>query len=526
VTVARAVGERLRAAGVRYVYGHPGGEVVDLIEGFRQAGLEFVLTKHEAAAAFMAEATATSTGVPGVCLATLGPGATNLVTGIAHAFLDRAPVIAFSGQLPAERYEIATHQRLDLRSLFAPISKWQTTISAANAADVVERALRTALHVRRGPVFIEVPSDVPKQEMIDVALPRFVSEPVSALDPDALRAAAARLRGADRPLLLVGMDANESATADPLRRLAEAWSVPVMVSPKAKGIFREDHPLFVGTIEGLGTAFLYDYIDTCDLVLMVGFDPVEFDRGWSAKARIVHIGVVPNDDRYYGSEIEIVGPIDAALTELLAASTPEPKLDLDEVRAFRDAFAERVRPRLDRLVAQDVLEELRAVLPEDALVTCDVGYNKAVASQCWPALCPRTFFVSNGLSSMGYGLPAALALRLANPGRAVACVLGDGGFAMSMAELETAVRLRLALTVVVLADDALSQIKAGQERKGYPVTGTTFGSLDYLALASAFGIQGVVASDRATCRAAFQKAPLDRPRLVAARVDPRGYQLA
>src|SRR5207249_7603490 len=191
-SVGRVIGERLRAAGVRHVYGHPGGEVVDLIEGFRQAGLAFVLTKHETAAAFMAEAMASLAGVPGVCLGTLGPGATNLVTGVAHAFLDRAPVLAFSGQLPAERYEIATHQRLDLRSLFAPITKWQATLSPSNAAPVIERALRTALRARRGPVYLEVPSDVPKQGTIDVALPLFFTEPVPAIDAHGVRAAAAR----------------------------------------------------------------------------------------------------------------------------------------------------------------------------------------------------------------------------------------------------------------------------------------------------------------------------------------------
>src|SRR6185295_746750 len=344
LTVARAIGDRLRAAGVRYVYGHPGGEVVDLIEGFRQSGLEFVLTKHETAAAFMAEAAATATGVPGVCLATLGPGATNLVTGVAHAYLDRAPVLAFSGQLPVERYDIATHQRLDLRQLFAPVTKWQASVSSSNAAAVMERAIRVAQRPRRGPVYLEVPSDVPSAETVDVALPRVATEPVSAIDEDAVRTAAARLRESERPLLLVGMDANEDAVTGPLRRLAEAWSVPVMVSPKAKGIFREDHPLFLGTIEGLGTAFLYDYIDTCDLVLMVGFDPVEFDRDWAARARIVHIGVVPNDDRYYGSEVEVVGPIDDALERLSASSDSKPKLAADETRAFRDVFAARVRP--------------------------------------------------------------------------------------------------------------------------------------------------------------------------------------
>lgn len=519
------MGERLRAAGVRHVFGHPGGEVVDLIEGFREAGLEFVLTKHETAAAFMAEATATSTGGVGVCLATLGPGATNLVTGIAHAYLDRAPVLAITGQLPTDRYEVATHQRLDLGALFAPITKWHARLTAANAAPTVERALRIAQRPRRGPVHLEVPSDVPQQPTVDVALPRFVTEPVPALDEDALRTAAARLAGSERPLLLVGMDANETTVVAPLRRLAETWSIPVMVGPKAKGVFREDHPLFLGTIEGLGTAFLYDYIDTCDLVVMIGFDPVEFDRDWSARARIIHIGVVPNDDRYYGSDVEVVGRIDIALERLVEIEPPRPKLAPADLRAFRDAFRARLDPRRQRLTAQNALRELRAALPENALVTCDVGYNKAVSAQCWPAYEPRSFFVSNGLSSMGYGLPAAVALKLANPDRAVACILGDGGFAMSMAELETAVRLRLGVTVVILVDDALSQIKAGQERKGYAITGTTFGPLDYVHLAKGFGIEAVEVDDAAGCREAFTARPVDRPRLVAARVDPSAYQL-
>src|SRR2546427_11693465 len=163
-SVARLVGDGLRAAGVRYVFGHPGGEVVDLIEGFRQAGLEFVLARHETSAGFIAEAMATSTGFPGVCLATLGPGATNLVTGVAHCYLDRAPVLAFTGQLPADRYEITTHQKLDLRALYAPITKWQARPTARNAANAGDRAPRGALAPRKGPGYIEVPRDAPRQE--------------------------------------------------------------------------------------------------------------------------------------------------------------------------------------------------------------------------------------------------------------------------------------------------------------------------------------------------------------------------
>lgn len=534
-TVARLIGERLRAAGVRYVTGHPGGEVVDLIEGFREAGLEFVLTRHETTAGFMAEAMATASGIPGVCVATLGPGATNLVTGVAQAYLDRAPVIAFTGQLPADRFEITTHQKLDLRALFKPITKWQARLTLANAGDVIDRALRESLSPRRGPVFIEVPSDVSRQpaSVRDDPLasmiryqPPFAPDRSAVVDPQHAGRAARLLRESARPVMLVGMDANTDTVVAPLRRLAEEWRIPVMVSPKAKGIFREDHPLFIGTIEMLGTAKLYEHIADADLVLMVGFDPVEFDRDWTADAKVVHIGSLPNDDRYYQSEAELLGPINESIDALRSlAGTSDPKRTVDEIREMRDTFRTFVTPKRDRLTSQQVLAELRAALPEDAFVTCDVGYNKAVTGQCLPMYQPKTFFMSNGLSSMGYGLAAALGLKLLHRDREVACVLGDGGFAMLMADVETAVRMKLPVTILVLADDALSQIKAGQERKGYPVTGTTFGALDYVALAKGFGVAGYEVRTVAECREALRSRTPGRPTLIAAHVDPSGYQL-
>src|SRR5712691_3847417 len=259
---------------------------------------------------------------------------------------------------------------------------------------------------------------------------------------------------------------------------------------------------------------------------MIGFDPVEFDRDWTARARIVHIDVVPNDDRYYASDVEVVGPIDIALNRLCASAAPQPKLAPDDIRAFRDGFVARLGPTSAHLTPQQVLAELRTVLPEDALVSCDVGYNKAVTTQCWPSFRPRTFFLSNGLSSMGYGLPAALALKMAEPARQVACVLGDGGFAMSMAELETGVRLGLGVLVIVLVDDALSQIRAGQERKGYPVTGTTFGAIEYSRLGAAFGIEARTVTTLAECGDAFRAPPTTRPLLVAAQIDPNAYRIS
>jgi acetolactate synthase I/II/III large subunit len=257
-TVGRVIGDRLHAAGVRHVFGHPGGEVVDLIEGFRQAGLEFVLARQETSAAFMAEAMASSTGVPGACLATLGPGATNLVTGVAHAYLDRAPVIALTGQLPVDRYEIVTHQKLDLRALFAPITKWQARVNPANAWAVTDRAVRVAMRPRRGPVFLEIPSDVPSQEAPSHGASEADASSAATPDTEAMRTAHALLRDSRRPVLLAGLDALGDDVVTPLLRLVEAWAIPTILSPKAKGLLRDDHPLSVGTIEGLGSARLYE----------------------------------------------------------------------------------------------------------------------------------------------------------------------------------------------------------------------------------------------------------------------------
>jgi acetolactate synthase-1/2/3 large subunit len=348
-----------------------------------------------------------------------------------------------------------------------------------------------------------------------------------AIDVDAAGQAAQRLRLSKRPLILVGMDANDDVTSTRLLALAEEWSIPVIDSPKSKGVFREDHPLFIGTIEMLGTAKLYDLIAGCDLVLMIGFDPVEFDRDWTAHAKVVHIGPLPNDDRYYPSAVEVIGPVHEAIDAIRSLCGPgEAKWAASEVKTIRDVFRAFVRPRGSGLTAQQVLAVLRAALPEDAIATCDVGFNKAVTGQCWTAYSPKTFFLSNGLSSMGYGLPAALGLQLLDRKRKVACVLGDGGFAMSMAELETATRMDLPVITVVLADAALSQIKAGQERKGYPAVGTTFRGLDYAALAQGFGVSGYEVTTEADCREALAAArEAKTPTLIAAHVDPTAYDL-
>lgn len=401
-------------------------------------------------------------------------------------------------------------------------------MTAANAVTVTDRAVRVSQRHRPGPVYLEVPSDVPAQEARTGTTHDELETVVAAVFPQAAgSAAAALLRESKRPVILAGMDAMDAAAVSELRALADEWTIPVMVGPKAKGVFREDHPLFLGTIEALGTGRLFDYIAECGLVVMVGFDPVEFDRDWTAKAKTIHIGPLPNDDLYFRAEAQLVGPVSSGIQALRAAAAPaSPKHQMQDLASARRSFLSFVQPETTGLAAQAVLRELRAVLPEDALVSCDVGQNKSVAGQCWPAYQPKTFFVSNGLSSMGYGFAAAMGLQLLNPERRVACILGDGGFAMYLGELETAVRRELPIIAVVLADQALTQIKLGQERKGLGSTGTTFGPIDYVALARAFGAEGAKIRRAEESRDVFKWA-LERrgPTIIAAYIDPDCYRL-
>ena len=437
-------------------------------------------------------------------------------------------MIALTGQLASTRYDIVTHQKLDLGAVFAPVTKWHARVLPENVRAVTSRAIRVATRHRPGPVHLEVASDVAGREaQDDRTFTTRSSRSAGHVAAGDVTEVLAALRASRRPMLLVGIDALSDGVVEPLRTLAEAWSVPVMVGPKAKGIFAEDHPLFLGTIEMLGTGRLYDILDECDLVVMIGMEPVEFDRDWTAPATIVHIGPSPNDDLYFNADLELVGPMSGVLTALNEADlAPEPRWDAAEVRQLRGEFVAFVHPDIGALGAQDVLRELRAILPRDALVTCDVGQNKSVTGQVWPAYQPRTFFMSNGLSSMGYGLPAAMALQLAEPERQVACILGDGGFGMYLGEVETAVRLKLPIVIVILADAALTQIKMNQSRRGFSATGTEFNPIDYVSLARSLGADGREVSTVEECRDAIRWAVgADGPTLIAARIDPRCYEL-
>lgn len=498
------------------------------MEGLRKEGVRFVLTRHETGAAFIAEAMGATTGIPGVCISTLGPGATNMVTGVAQAYLDRSPLLAFSAQLPNDRYAMCTHQQIDLLALYQPVTKWAASVTPRNTEAVLAKAARIAGAERPGPVYLQVPSDVPGQPATEPAHDRYGAQVVmaGAFDTRALQTAAALVRKARRPLIITGTDALRAGAGPELLRLAEAWRTPVMVGPKAKGIFPEDHPLFLGTVEMLGFGFLFDVVSQCDVVVMAGFDPVELDEDWQAGSTIINVGPVINEELYYPSAVDIVGPVGGGLRALREAAGEVKGWPEQQIDAVRKAFYDLLHPDLPGLLPQGVLEVLREVGPRSLMLTCDVGSNKAVTGQMWRAFEPHSFLMSNGLSSMGYGLPAAMGMKLARPERPVATVVGDGGLGMCLAELETAARLNLDLTVIVLVDEALDMIMRNQERKGYEAVGTSLTSPDYMALARAFRCTGRSVDSEAELQTALQAA-MNAPglHLIAAQINRQAYKL-
>lgn len=504
-TVAAAIAGRLAGYGVRHVFGYPGGETLDLLDAMRREGIEFILTRHEAAASFAALATGELTGRPGVCLATLGPGATNLVSGVAAALLERAPMLAITAQLPRSRRETTTHQRLDLNALFAPLTKASFRVDPGDALRTLERSLRLAVTGRPGPVHLELPSDVPRAACTDrIGMQWFTgpdaARPAPAASPELLRGAAGRIAAARKPVMLLGIGARP-AGQPAVTAFAEAAELPVVVAPKAKGLISENHPLFGGVIEMLGKDSVTGWLAEADLFVYVGFDPVELDMLWEYAAPGVLLDTVPDTDAYYRVEVEVTGDVGASLRALAAdrRTATGARAEGDgraRAAALRGEIARRLSgtPRAGLLAPREAIEAVRAAASSPrALAATDVGAHKMAAGQLWRSAWPGCFLISNGQSSMGYGLPAAMAAKLLDRDRQVVAMIGDGGLGMYLGELETLARLRLGIPVVVFADRQLSLIVLGQERRGYPRCGVDFGSPDYPSLARSLGGYGLVA---------------------------------
>jgi acetolactate synthase I/II/III large subunit len=522
--VVDAIADALAGAGIRRVYGMPGGgSNMALIDAVTMRGLQFVLAHHETGAAFMAAAEAEVTGIPGACLSTVGPGVANSINGLAHCTLDRVPLVLFTDKLEDPD---TLHQVIDHGALVREVVKGSIEVEAGSGRAATLTALATALDSPPGPFHLDLsPSAGSAVESSDGTLEAPRTGPPSR--DDALATAVELLRGSARPVVLVGLGARDPETVAAVRSFVERFDLPLLCTYKAKGVLPDDHPLAAGLVtNGVREGRVLEHADG---LILVGFDQVELMPGpWRWPLPAVSISEGDEDGGPVHPTVRIRSAPSTGLDllgERLARETwsvgwapgdlPSARVTLDEVEVERAGLG---------VAPAEVVDIVRRLAPEGSVATVDAGSHMLPATLFWPSPSPRRFLISNGLATMGYGLPAAIGASLALPDELVVCFTGDGGLAMAAGELATAARLGVRIVVVVFNDGMLNLIKVKQEKRGETTQGLDFTPLRWAPIAQGMGLRAFEASDRDQLSTAFAEAARsDGPSLIDVRVDPSSY---
>ena len=528
-TVATVFVEALRELGVKYVFGVPSGGWVDYMEALRLAdGIEFILTTHEGAAGMMADVCGRLTGKPGACFGTFGPGATNLATGVGGALLDRSPMLAFTDEMPAPMRGRTTQMGIDHQALFRPLTKQTTRLRADAVKSVLFDAARIALEGRPGPVHIGLPVGMSAQKADRESIHFAPPKGPSPADPVLLGRAADLFAKARKPILAIGLGAVQARVQNEIRTLAEKHGIPVVLTPMAKGMLPEDHPCYAGVLFHALSDKVGVTHQQADLVLAVGYDPVEFNyESWMPKsAPLVSFDVEPADIDHecYTLAVDAVGDIGASLSAILALKPVANDWDLAAMAERRSAMFEKLRPSNEGFGPKGALAVLREVLPDDGIMTCDVGAHTHLIGQMWQTPAPGLQIMSNGWSTMGFGLPAAIAAKLNFPEKSVCTVVGDGGFLMTAGELATALRHDVRIVILLLTDNDLALIRIKQQKRGNPIYGTPVRACGTIGGENIFGVPVRSARDAVELRKELESAfAADGPVIVEAVVDSREY---
>lgn len=522
LTLAETVARALAARGVRRMFGVPGGgSSLDLIDAAAREGIEFVLCRGETAAAIMAAVTGEITGVPGVVLTGIGPGAASVVNGIAYASLERAPLL-----LVTDTHEAGAtappHQIFDQRALFAPVTKAQRRLVPETGATEIGELLDLAVAEPPGPVHVDLSAGDAGRPAAEAA-PAAAHPAPARTDAADLEAATALIAAARRPAMLVGLQARSSARTDAARRLAAALGGPVMTTYKAKGVVAADDALLAGTFTGAksdGTV-----LSEADLIVLCGVDPVEMIPGaWSYLAPAIALTESGGLAWPFTPAAEVVGPI-AETAAALAETVPADRRPAGEIAGLRRELTAAATLGGNGHTAESAIDALIAAAPANSRLSVDAGAHMFSAMTRWPARKPHDVLKSNGLSTMGYAVPAALAGWLAEPDRPAVAVTGDGGMMMCLAELSTAARLGARLTTVVLNDAALSLIDIKQQRQQRPPLGVRYPAADFAAAARGLGcLAWTVGREEPLAPALEEALAADGPTLIDVAVDPSGYR--
>jgi acetolactate synthase-1/2/3 large subunit len=487
----------LENEGVERIFGVPGEENLDVVESLRKSRIELVVTRHEQAAAFMAATHGRLTGRPGVCITTLGPGALNLTTGAAYAHLGAMPMIMLTGQKGILFSRQARFQIVDIIAVMRPITKMaRTIVNGASIPTLVRDAFRVAMEERPGPVLLELPEDIAAEETKDVPLVPPHDVPVPVAHPAALERASQMLLAAKRPLLMAGAGANRPRLTEALSEFVRRTRLPFFNTQMGKGAIGGGSNLYMGTAALSERDYVHRAIDRADVILSVGHDTVEkppFLMGPKGP-KVIHVGFTPaHVEQVFYPHAEVIGDVGPSLA--LLADRIEGKLSIDPAFAtLRNEILGKIRDRAEEsrfpLTPQRIVHDVRNVMPEDGMVCLDNGMYKIWFARNYRTHVANTLLLDNALATMGAGLPSAMMAAMLYPERRVLAVCGDGGFMMNSQEMETAVRLKLNLVVLILEDQAYGMIRWKQAVDRFPDFGLGFGNPDFVKYAESYGAKG------------------------------------
>jgi len=487
----------LENEGVRYVFGLPGEENLHVLEALKNSSIQFITTRHEQGAAFMADVYGRLTGKAGVCLSTLGPGATNLMTGVADANLDGAPLVAITGQVGTDQMHIESHQYLDLVAMFAPVTKWSTQIvRPSNTPEIVRKAFKLSQSEKPGAVHIDLPENIAAMSAVGSPLNKDRLEKTYAAFQSITEAAAAISQAAN-PLIMVGNGAIRANASEALTEFAAQLNIPVANTFMGKGVIPYTHPLALWSV-GLQ---LRDYIncgfDNTDLVIAIGYDLIEYSpKRWNPEGKIpiIHIGATPAEiDSSYIPSVEVVGDISDSLNEILKRAERKDKLDPYALELRSDIRADYEQYANDDgfpIKPQKLLYDLRQVMGPEDIVISDVGAHKMWIARHYHCDRPNTCLISNGFAAMGIAIPGALAAKLVYPERKVVAATGDGGFMMNCQELETALRVGTPFVTLIFNDGGYGLIEWKKQNQFGEASFVHFGNPDFVKLAESMGLKG------------------------------------
>ena len=515
--------------GVQRIFAVPGEENIDVLESLRLSPIEVVVCRHEQAAGFMAATEGRLTGRPGVCLATLGPGATNLITAAAHANLGAMPMVMITGQKPIRSGEQGEFQRLAVTDVMRPVTKYTKQINSGQLIPSrVREAFRLAREERPGATHLELPEDVALDEVdAGVLNPTFTRRPVA--EEKSLDRAWKAIEAARRPMLVLGAGANRNLTCKALRTFVAQTGMPFATTQMGKGVVDENSDSFIGCAALSSGDFVHRAIEDSDLLVNVGHDVVE-KPPFIVKhgMRVIHVNYIPAQiEPIYFPEIEVVGDIAQTFEHFATRLSSSPSWDFSPLLEWGRRMHQDVRDSLERnaleasaLIAPEaVVDVVSQALGSTGRIVLDNGLYKLLFARNYYASHARSVLLDNALATMGAGLPSAIASRIISPEHPVICVCGDGGFAMNMQDLETAVRLRLRLIVLVLRDDCFGMIRWKQQSRGYPDFGLSFDNLDVVTFAKACRTEGLRASTLSELKEALNQEFLTGVRVVEVPID-------